>query len=106
MNLEPYNINENLCTCGEDANSTETITNITQCSSTKVKKCNNTKFRLSPLQIEQCTSPEDETVGDDKSGSGDLHSVKETSFIPAAKHGHDGVSIKVSRLVHTSNILL
>ena len=83
INLQAYDIEEHLCTCGDDANSTKELKDILQCSSSKVKRCNSANYHVSPLQIEQCSSFGTATVPDSFSTViSDLHSNTETSFIP------------------------
>ena len=81
MNLKAYDLEENLCTCGDDANNTKNLKDMLQCYSSK--HCNSGNYHVSPLQTEQCSSLGKGNAPNGVSGSiGDVHTNTETSFIP------------------------
>ena len=90
-NLEPYGVEEKLCTCGGD-----TKKNDIQCDSSKVKVCNNPRYHISPLQSEECRAMRT----DDKPYSmhdtiNYLPSNSKTSLSRATHNHHFGIYPKV-----------
>ena len=55
--LKPYDIKENLCTCGDDPQKLDR-----QCDSNKVKVCDDPHYQISPLQTEECPANEKGTA--------------------------------------------
>ena len=81
-NLQPYDSEENLCTCGDNNLNTTSEHYMIQCAASKVKHCNTANYHLSSLQIQQCSSEKGSGTGSSSSIIGDLHSSTNTSFIP------------------------
>ena len=82
-NLQAYDMEENLCTCGDGATNTTAKHDLVQCTSSKVKHCKSTTNHMSPLQTEQCSSHGTVTgPGSFQIAVSDLHASTDTSFLP------------------------
>ena len=88
--LQPYDSEENLCTCGDDNLNTTSEHEMIQCTASKVKHCNTANYHLSSLQIQQCSSATGSGTGSSSSIIGDLHSSTNTSFMPTTNFQNFG----------------
>ena len=79
LNLKPYNTEEKLCNCGNDPNITADI----QCSSDKVKQCNDSKVNQMHVESGTCSVFGNVNTTPD---IGDTHTTMKTSFIPKTDH--------------------
>ena len=90
-NLESYDIEETLCTCGDDPRRIEIW-----CDSSKVKVCSNSLYHISPLQDDKCPRiGMDNTPYSINGTSIGLYASSIASIGGETVNSHDGIYPKV-----------
>ena len=99
MNLKAFDTEDYICTCGDNSNSTHERTALLHCASSK--HCENAKYHVSSFPTTQCsTIGKVNTPNTISTGSPDVHTGTETSFIPTSNIHSNTITQKVRRRIH------
>ena len=97
MNLKAYDTEDDICTCGDNFNSTKQLQEILHCAASK--HCGNANYHVAPLPTAQCyTLGKVNAPNSISASSTDVHAGTETSYIPMTSIHPNTVTKKVRRI--------